>query len=472
MTQKILITTVYLPNKKYRYDYLNSNTKNRLFKFFLPRIESAGLRFIKQNIPEIEILEYPTWQEFQQKIAEKQWDIIGFSFFMNETYEILQMVKYARSQGIPEIWAGNYGALTQEISPYFDRVFTGYSEIEIAKLLGKRLDHEEIIHPPIIAPAKLHFNIHLNCMGVLYTNRGCNNHCDFCQTPPFCPRPYKISLENIEKVLNYYKSIGISEIVILDENFGCFKKHAEEVINLLHKLGFYWFAMTRADLLNKRFNDWSNKRMTGAFIGIESFNQQTLNKMNKKETTNDIISVAKKMKENNKFIIGYYMLGFENDTKESIKRDLKKLASLKLDITQLCVVTPFPRTPQWDYLESKYGIIDRNWHHYNAKHLVWNHPNISPKEMKFLLEYGFRLCYPQTRIIETSLGFIKRYIQYNGYIKGIGYTLKHFIHSNTFNYFPQEKRLIQTQTITKSKKTDIKKTKEISHLEKAYLKKT
>lgn len=453
MEKNILFTTVYLPNKKSRYDYLSSNSKNRLFKFFLPRIESAGLRFIKQNIPEIEILEYPTWKEFQQKLAEKKWDIVGFSFFMNEIHEIIKMVKYTRKKKIPEIWAGNYGALTKEIIHYFDRVFVGYSEIEIAKLLGRKLENKDIIHPPIIIPAKIHFNFYLNCMGVLYTNRGCNNQCDFCQTPPFCPQPYKISLQSINRILAYYKSIGVNEIIILDENFGCFKKHAEKVINLLQHHGFYWFVMTRADLLNKRLKDWSKKGMTGAFIGIESFNQQTLNKMNKKETANDIISVVKEMKEKNKFIIGYYMLGFENDTIQSIKNDLKRLASLKLDITQLCVVTPFPRTPLWNYLDSKYGIRDKNWHHYNAKHLVWNHPNISPNEMRALLDYGFKICYPQTRLIETSIGFIKRYIQYNGYFKGIGYAVKHFIHSNSFNYFPKEIRLLECQKQKISKKS-------------------
>ena len=58
------------------------------------------------------------------------------------------MTEYARKKGVSEIWAGNYGALTESIQKHFDRVFIGYSEDEIAKVLGKRVANEDIIHPP------------------------------------------------------------------------------------------------------------------------------------------------------------------------------------------------------------------------------------------------------------------------------------------------------------------------------------
>jgi radical SAM superfamily enzyme YgiQ (UPF0313 family) len=311
------------------------------------------------------------------------------------------MVKYARTQDIPDIWAGNYGALTDSISHHFDQAFTGYSEQMIADKIGRKLQQHQILHPPIITPTRLYFGIHLNCMGILYTNRGCNNSCDFCQTPSFCQKPYKLSIESIETVLRYYKKVGISELIIIDENFGVFKKHAEQVVDLLDKYGFYWFVMTRADILKNRLDDWSEKRMAGAFIGIESFNEETLLKINKKEKADEILKVINRMKELNRFIIGYYMLGFETDTIASLKKDLRRLSELKLDITQLCVVTPFPRTPLWDHIEKTYGIFDKDYHHFNAKHLVWNHPHISPDEMSSLIEYGFKICYPSTRLFHT-----------------------------------------------------------------------
>lgn len=408
----------------------------------MPRVNSFGLRFIKQNVPEVEILEYPTWDEYVAKLGERDWDIVGFSFFLNEIHEIIEMADYAREKDIKEIWAGNYGALTEGIEKHFDKMFIGYSEDKIAQVLGKRVPNDKLIHPPLISYTSTLHDIKLNCQAHIFTNRGCNNACDFCQTPPFCKKPYKIPLQSIENVLKYYHKLGITEVIILDESFGLFKSHAEDVVSLLDKYGFYWFPMVRADYLGKRLNDWSKKGMIGALTGIESFNQKTLDSMGKNETVGEIVSVVKRLREMNKFTVGYYMIGFENETVDSIKRDLREVANLKMDITQLCVITPLPGTPQWKKLEENYGIFDKDWHHYNAKHLVWNHPNITPEEMRDVLDMGLRIVYPRKRIFETSYGFISRYISYRGLLEGMGYSIKHFIHANNFDYYPKKMRML------------------------------
>ena len=201
------------------------------------------------------------------------------------------MADYARKQNIPELWAGNYGALTEEIQHHFDRVFIGYSEDAIAQLFGKHISNNEIIHPPLISNTSFH-GFKLNCQGYLFTNRGCNNKCDFCQTPPFCPKPSKIPLHSIERVLQYYKKLGLTEIIILDESFGLYRKHAEKVVDLLDKYGFYWFPMIRADYLKKRIHDWSKKGLIGALTGIESFNQQILDNLGKNETIEGLYDSA------------------------------------------------------------------------------------------------------------------------------------------------------------------------------------
>jgi radical SAM superfamily enzyme YgiQ (UPF0313 family) len=351
------------------------------------------------------------------------------------------MVNYAREKGIKEIWAGNYGALTESIQKYFDKVFIGYSEDKIAQIFGRNIKNEEIIHPPLISNTSFH-GFKLNCQGYLFTNRGCNNKCHFCQTPSFCKKPCKISLESIEKILQYYKKLGLTEVIILDESFGLFKEHAEDVVDLLVKYGFYWFPMVRADYLGKRLDDWSRKGMIGALTGIESFNQKTLDKMSKNETVEEIVSVVKKLKEMNKMTVGYYMIGYEEDTIESLKKNILKLRDLRLDINQLCVLTPLPQTPQWKYIEEKYGIFDKDWHHYNAKHLVWNHPSIRPEEMRQFLLKAFKIAYPKRRVLETSYDFVKRYIDNRGIYEGLSYLMKHIIHANTFDYLPKKGRFL------------------------------
>ena len=132
--KRILLTTVFREGR--RYDYWGSNTPNRFLRYTYPRICSFGLRFIKHNIPQIEILEYPSWKEFTEKISKGDYDTVGFSFYINEIPDVIRMIKFARENGVKEIWGGNYGVLTPGIEKHFDRVFIGYAEHEIAKELG------------------------------------------------------------------------------------------------------------------------------------------------------------------------------------------------------------------------------------------------------------------------------------------------------------------------------------------------
>ncbi len=119
-------------------------------------------------------------------------------------------------------------------------------------------------------------------------------HCSFCQTPSFCKKPYKLSIESIERVLAYYKKLGIDQVIILDEKFGMFKKHTEKVVELLGKYNFYWYPLVRVDTILENFSFWNENGFNGAIIGIEAFNQEILDDLQKKEKVEEIVNAVKK----------------------------------------------------------------------------------------------------------------------------------------------------------------------------------
>lgn len=384
---RILFTTAHVSDQL--YDYVGQYSPRTHFRDTFPRDISFGLRFIKQNIPSIEILEYPSPQEFKDVLA-RGWDVVGFSFYMNETERVLRMIEWAREAGVQEIWGGNYGVVNEAIESHFDRRFVGYAERQLQSLLG--LPHDDLMHPPLVMhvgwPTGSGKYLTTYPVGIAFTTRGCSFKCTFCQSPAFAPRPEAIPFEHINRALEYYRDQGVHEVMILDENFGNLPKHADRVMGRLSDLKLNWTPMTRVDLINRNFDSWTAQGFSGALMGVESLNQDVLDQIKKRGTLETMHSVVSRMNQKNLLTIGFYIIGFEQDTAESVRRDLQAVADLNLDLTQVCILTPLPGTPLWDEIDSKYGIFEKDYEKYDAGHLVWNHPHLSPAEARDIVDWS------------------------------------------------------------------------------------
>ncbi len=399
---RVLFVTTYVESGD-TYDYWGTNISGRA-RFSYPRFSSYGLRFLKKNIPQIEILEYPTIDEYKEKLKQ-DYDIVGFSFFTHEIPKIKEMVKLARKAGVEEIWGGHYGVLTYDIEKIFDKTFVGYAERKVAEALNVRLNR--VKHPYLVDLVGLPGKLRAFPIGVLFTSRGCHLECEFCQTPVFCPESYPVPFESLKKTILEYKKDGISEILIPEEHFGLEKKHTEKVIDLLDENDMNWYAQTSINILHKKLDDWYERGLSGAMLGIEGLRQEQVNSVNKNIDVDKTISLLNRLKEKNTFIIGNYMIGFEDDTEENIKRCISRLTKFPIDIIQICILTPFPKTPLWDDIQEKYGIIEDDWGKWDTKHLVWKHPNISQEKMKRLLKWCFNKAYPRYRLFQTPMKFYR-----------------------------------------------------------------
>ncbi|UCH89422.1 MAG: radical SAM protein [Thermoplasmata archaeon] len=403
--KKILLTTAYINGPHDYYDWAGTNIKwkNRLRRL---RKISYALRFIKANLPQIEIMEYPTWEAYEKKL-EEGWDIVGFSFYLNEVDKINRMIEHTRDAGVSELWGGNYGVLTDGMEKKFDRVFIGYAEQEIARILNIKL--ERIKHPPLIN--SISFNsLELANFGTLFTTRGCTHKCKFCQTPVFDAKSEVVPLESLEEVLVYYKSRGINNVGIFDENFGLIPRHARDVAKLLNKYDFTWACMARADFVARNVDEWASNggKFAAAGVGIESFNSEILSDVKKRTDAEKILANLSKIKSRGVGILGYYIIGFPNETADSIKIDMKKLAALKNEMNQVTILTPLPKTPLWYELDENYGIFEKDYSLYDTKHLVWNHPEIGKDELERLLDSSLRLVNPRSSMFRILFKYFEK----------------------------------------------------------------
>ncbi len=390
---RILFTTPYCSDY---YDYFQENSGPRVDRVVYPRINSYGLRFIRQNLPVVQILEYPTWEQYTEMVSG-DWDIVGFSFFTPDYYKVEKMANFARREGIPELWGGFYGSLIPEARELFDKTFVGYSERRIAEILGQEIT--TLVHPPIIDAIGVTSQVDLARTGVLFTSRGCPFKCTFCQTPVFCGGKRELlPVASIQRVLSYYRSIHVPLVLILDETFGLGRDHTRTIVEMLRDYNLAWMPMTRIDILDRSLDFWLDCGLAGAMLGIENLQQENIHDIHKKIDIRTAFNVMDRLLMKGRLVVGFYMIGFENETVSSIKENIHLLSNLGLDLVQVCVLTPLHGTPLWGDIEKKYGRIDPDLSKHTTKNLVWNHPSISRDEMAELLAEAFEILYPHYQL--------------------------------------------------------------------------
>ncbi len=382
-SSRVLFTSPVQPIGGASADVFSWNKKPSSVRLFLSFLNHPGLGFLKANLP-IDILEYPSQSKFDAALQTKP-DILGISFYINETEIAIKMAEQARASGVREVWAGNYGAYTPAMKRYFDRVFTGWGEAAVRRALG--LDAQPkvaLVHPELYGAFGSNLFSSVIVSGTLFTSRGCPWTCSFCQTPDFYGKAQQVPLSEIERIVRVYHSRGVSTINIIDENFGTFKSHAKTVVEILHRYGMRWVALTRVDTLSENFDHWLAHGLLGAHLGIESLNAEALGGVRKRVEQQATVALLRRMSAHNLFVQAFYILGFEEDTPESVRRDIRELATLDVDLVQVQVLTPYPETAQTREIEQEHGIFDRNLSKYNSRNLVWNHPQITPQQMKEL----------------------------------------------------------------------------------------
>lgn len=361
----------------------------RYFEYAMPHqllsldfhFPAMGLHFLRENVEGIEILEFPSWEKYQAELIRGV-DILGISFYTKDIPIVERMVKLARERyGVREIWGGNYGVLNPGMTELFDRVFLGYAEEEVYLAVHGREREWELRHPVLVTPVTAPFFPMLRAYaGIIFTHRGCPLHCTFCQTPVFSPQVSRISRRELARLVEHYHKIGIHFILFAEENF-------TPAVNrdLLDRLAFYgmqWYSQSRADLLHNHIHELVDKTgYTGSLLGIESMNDRNLEFLNKRESINTIIETLNEAKDSRIFMQGTYMFGYEDDTPETLEEDTARLAELPLLVNHYFVLTPYPQTELARYIERKFGTPNQEWALYDSRHLVWNHPHISPREM-------------------------------------------------------------------------------------------
>jgi len=125
------------------------------------------------------------------------------------------------------------------------------------------------------------------------------------------------------------------------------------------------------------------------FLGIESGSQKILDSIGKRITLEQVRKAVNVVKEFEIQILGSFIIGFLQDTVETINKTINFAKSLSLDYAKFSILNQYPGTPIYNYA-SKNGLLHtKDWSRYNAVEPTMRIKGVTEKQLKSLFQKAY-----------------------------------------------------------------------------------
>jgi anaerobic magnesium-protoporphyrin IX monomethyl ester cyclase len=214
------------------------------------------------------------------------------------------------------------------------------------------------------------------------TSRGCYGACHFCSS-----RLTKFRVKSVGRVIEemrYAQSLGFREVHLVDDMFTAdvrrVKAICQAIIDSGLNLSWYPRGGIRVDHVDQdMFHMMKASGVWGVAFGIESGNQEILNRIGKRITLDQVrnaVAMAKKARLN---VDGYFMIGHPGETEDTIRQTVRFSTSIGLDYAKYTINIPLPGTPQFEQWSREGVIKTRDWTKYTFSTPpsdIYTHPTV------------------------------------------------------------------------------------------------
>jgi hypothetical protein len=238
--------------------------------------------------------------------------------------------------------------------------------------------------------------------------RGCPYQCSFCTIINVQGRKSRRrSPDDIEEIVRVNVAQGLHRFFITDDNFAR-NKDWEQILDRLIQLRevdkLEFGLIIQVDTLCHKLPNFIDKcRRAGVrrvFIGLENINPANL--MSAKKKQNKITEYRKMLLDWKRAgIITYagYILGFPNDTVESIAHDIEVIKKeLPVDLLEFFYLTPLPGSEDHKRLFKSGVPMDADLNRYDLYHITTNHPVMTRAEWAHAYEMAWKNYYTDEHV--------------------------------------------------------------------------
>ena len=240
---------------------------------------------------------------------------------------------------------------------------------------------------------------HYITINAVQTGRGCRHGCRYCSVTAFHQQMYRH--RPISEVLSELSETP-RDFIFVDDNIIADREYARELFRQLIPLHKRWVGQCSieiaddADLLALA----STAGCCGLFIGIETVSAENLASV--KKEFNDSVPYRYRLAKIRRAGIGVVagvIVGLDHDETGVFERTLEFLRDMRIDAVQLNILTPLPGTPLFAEMEQKGRITDRDWSHYDFRHVVFQPALMSREELQAGADWLYARFYRLDQIL-------------------------------------------------------------------------
>lgn len=216
------------------------------------------------------------------------------------------------------------------------------------------------------------------------TARSCAFQCSFCRYPYNTGELVHIDLSFVEKECDYLHSIGVRQLLFIDDTFNIPLDRFKDLCRMLikNKYNFNWFSYFRCANADEEAYDLAAEAgCTGVFLGIESGSHPVLKAMNKGADPEKYRHGIKSLNDRGIITFCSLVVGFPGETEETVRETFDFVRETKPSYYCLELFFCDLKAPIGEK-SAEYGLKGAAYN--------WRHNTMDWKRATELVEEGYR----------------------------------------------------------------------------------